>query len=377
MKASLRIGRIFGIPIKIHYSFLLILPLFGLSFAYNSVQVFGITLGFGNLPVDDLTKLLLGLIASVLFFIAVLLHELAHSYIAIKNGYVISGITLLIFGGVSEIEKQPPGAPGEAFMAFVGPASSIILGLLLFPFWLVLNGLSGLLEQTLAIMFGLMSFYNVFLGAFNIIPAFPLDGGRVFRALLAKRIGFARATKVAIQTGKVIALIMAFVGILVNIWLIVIAIFIYFGAAEEEKTTLMSQTLEGVKVSDVMTRDVSTADPNMSAKQLLEKMMREKHLGFPVIDNGHLVGMVALQDVQRVPAEQQDVVSVRQIMSPQVVSVPPTMSAMEAIQMVTSKRIGRLAVVDKEQLVGIVTRSDLIKMMELRQSREALAPNKT
>lgn len=372
MKASLRIGRIFGIPIKIHITFLLILPLFALSFGFVSSSVLGFILSYNDLPIDVFGKFILGLTAAVLFFVAVLLHELAHSYVALRNGYTISGITLFIFGGVSEIENEPPEAPGEAWMAFVGPAASFAIGLAFLPVWFVLSSLTGLVANIIAITAGLMSFYNILLGAFNIIPAFPMDGGRVLRASLAKRLGFVRGTMIAVQVGKMLALIMGFVGIIFfNPWLIFIAFFLYIGAGEEERTTMLSQALEGLSIDQIMSRNVSTIAPVATVRDLLNKMMVEKHLGYPVVEEGHLVGIVTLEDAQRVPTEQRDTIAVGKIMTSKVITVAPGTPAMDAIQAIARARIGRLVVLENEKVVGIVSRSDLMRVLEVRSAERS------
>jgi len=375
MKASLQIGRLLGIPIKIHISFLLILPLFALSFAFASTTLFGFTLGYGGLPIDALWQLILGLIAALLFFLAVLLHELAHSYVAVRNGYKISGITLFLFGGVSEIESQPKDAPGEAFMAFVGPATSFAIGLGFLPVWYVLDHMIGLGWDIAAITAGLTSFYNLLLGAFNILPAFPMDGGRVLRAVLAKRMGFTRATTIAVQVGKFSALIMAVLGfVFFNIWLILIALFIYIGAGEEERGTMVSQALEGLTVGQVMTFPVSTMSPGDTIRDLLDRIMVEKHMGYPVADGDRLVGIVTLQDAQKVPVDQQNAVTVGSVMTTDVLTVTPNTPAMEAIQAVSRNRIGRLVVMDQGRIAGIVSRSDLIRILEVRAAEQGAYP---
>ena len=377
MKASLQIGRLLGIPIKIHISFLLILPLFALSFAFANTTLFGFTLGFGGLPIDALWQLVLGLIAALLFFLAVLLHELAHSYVAVRNGYKISSITLFLFGGVSEIESQPKDAPGEAFMAFVGPATSFAIGLGFLPVWYVLDHMTGLGWEIAAITAGLTSFYNLLLGAFNILPAFPMDGGRVLRAVLAKRLGFTRATTIAVQVGKFSALILAVLGfVFFNIWLILIALFIYIGAGEEERGTLVSRALEGLTVGQIMTSPVSTVSPGDSIRDLLDRMMTEKHIGYPVADGDRLVGIVTLQDAQKVPVDQQAMVSVGSVMTTDVLTVSPGTPAMEAIQAVSRNRIGRLVVMDQGRIAGIVSRSDLIRILEVRAAEQGAYPSR-
>lgn len=360
-----------GIPIKIHISFLIILPLFALTFAYSSTMLFGFTLGYGGLPIDSLGQLVLGLIAALLFFIAVLLHELAHSIIAMRNGYRISGITLFIFGGVSEIESQPKEAPGEAMMAFVGPATSFVIGLIFLPVWYLFDSLSGLGWDIVAITAGLISFYNLLLGAFNIIPAFPMDGGRVLRAVLARRIGFTRATTISVQVGKFMALAMAVLGFLLfNPWLIFIALFIYIGAGEEERGTLVAQALEGLTVGQIMTTPVSTVSPRDSIRSLLDRIMTEKHMGYPVAEDDRLVGIVTLQDAQKVPADQQGTVTIGAVMTSDVLTVSPDTPAMEAIQAVSRNRIGRLVVMDHGRIAGIVSRSDLIRILEVRAAEQ-------
>jgi Zn-dependent protease/CBS domain-containing protein len=371
MKGSLRIGRLLGIPINIHITFLLILPLFALSFAFVETTVWGFTLGYGGLPIDSWGKLILGLIAAIMFFIAVLLHELAHSYVAMRKGYKISGITLFLFGGASEIESQPSEAEGEGIMAFVGPATSFAIGLAFLPLWYVLDDLSGLEAQILAITAGLASFYNLLLGAFNLIPAFPMDGGRVLRAVLAKRIGFARATTVAVQVGKAIAFAMGVAGLLLlNPWLIFIALFIYIGAGEEERGTKVMQAMEGLTVGQIMTSEVSTVSPEVTARDLMEKMMKEKHLGYPVVKDGRVLGIVTLQDVQNIPAAEQSNMTVSMIMTSQVLTVSSATPAIEAVQIVSRNRIGRLLVIDDGRLVGIVSRSDLMRVLEVRAAEK-------
>ncbi|MDW5562511.1 MAG: CBS domain-containing protein [Methanomassiliicoccus sp.] len=371
MKASLKIGRLLGIPIKIHISFLIILPLFALSFAFARTAILGFTLGYGGLSLDMRWQLVLGFFASILFFIAVLLHELAHSYVALRNGYKISGITLFLFGGVSEIESQPKDAPGEAFMAFVGPATSLAIGVVFLPVWYLLDTQSGLGWEIAAITAGLISFYNLLLGAFNIVPAFPMDGGRVLRAVLAKRLGFIRATTIAVKVGKMIAVAMAILGfIFFNPWLILIALFIYIGAGEEERGTLVAQAMEGLTVGQIMTFPVSTVSPRESIKDLFRRIMAEKHMGYPVVEGERLVGIVTLQDAQKVPSDQQDEVTVDRVMTKEVLTVTPDTPAIEAVQAVSKNRIGRLVVLDQGRIVGIISRSDLLHILQVRAAEK-------
>lgn len=374
MRSSLRLGTVKGLPIKVHISFLFILPFFALIFGFTFVpDLFGFRIGFGDLPIGWPAQLGLGLIAAVLFFAAVLLHELAHSMVALRRGYRISGITLFIFGGATEIEKQPKGAEGEGLMAFVGPATSLIIGFALLPFWLLLRGATDLGTTIVAIMFSMMSFYNLLLAGFNLIPAFPMDGGRVLRSFLAKRMGFIPATRAAVAVGKGIAVAMAVFGFFFNIWLILIALFIYLGAKEEERSTLIGEALEGVTVGAVMTRDVSVVEPTTTVRELLDRIMLEKHMGYPVVDGERVIGIVTLQDAQGVPASHHYTVEVGNIMSRNLISVTPETPAEDAIQLMARQRVGRLLVMENGRMVGIVSRSDVIRTLEIRSMEQGMS----
>jgi Zn-dependent protease/CBS domain-containing protein len=367
MKISLKIARVMGIPIFIHVTFLIILPLFVAVFGLYSSEILGIRLGFGGLGLGLPLELVLGTVAALLFFGSVLVHELAHSYVALRYGYEISGITLFIFGGVSQIEKVPSKAPGEAYMAFLGPASSLAIGAVALPISFLIEGLGeGLAFEIPAIMVGLIGFYNLFLGAFNLLPAFPMDGGRILRAFLARRMSFLKATQTAASVGRVMAIAMGLFGILIlNFWFILLAFFIYFGAGEEERGTRLSEAFQGVKVSELMTTNVISVGPQDTVRELLDRMLEEKHMGYPVMENGRLRGVVTLQDASRISKEQQWLVQVKEIMSREVLTIKPDTEVMEALRLISSKGVGRLIVTSNGEVEGIITRTDLVRAMEI------------
>jgi Zn-dependent protease/CBS domain-containing protein len=366
MKASLKVGRIFGIPVYLHVTLALILPLFAYTFGVGSGTFIGFQIGFGSLPLDLAGELVLGTIAAIILFASILVHELAHSYYALRRGYRISGITLFIFGGVSQIEKAPDRAPGEGVMAFVGPLSSLAIGAIAAPFYLLLNGSSNSLAvQVIVIMLSITAFYNLFLGLFNLLPAFPMDGGRVLRASLAKRMGFLRATETAVTVGKVLAVLMAMIGFVFSIWLILIALFIYIGAGEELQSTRVHEALRGLKVRNIMTKEVSTVSPNDPVSIVQGKMMSERHMGYPVLEAEKVVGMVTLEDMLRVPEQEKTRVLVQQVMSRNVISIAPEAEAFEALEEMSTKGIGRLVVLENGAMVGIVTRTDIVKAIDM------------
>jgi Zn-dependent protease/CBS domain-containing protein len=369
MKSSLKIGNALGIPIRLHITFLLILPLIAYTFAVGptkSPYPFG-PLGFSALGDNPLLQFGLGTLAAILLFACVLVHEVAHSYIAKKNGLKINNITLYLFGGVSAMEEVPRNPAVELVMALAGPLTSIVIGILFGALWF---GLSGVLwnDNVLGPLVYLMFYLNLALGIFNILPAFPMDGGRVFRSLLAMRMPYIDATRIAVAAGKLFAYLMGILGLLMGlngIWFIIIAFFIYIAAGEEERATITSMVLEGVKVRDIMTKDVVTIDANASAADALKLMFEKKHLGYPVVENGKVVGVVTLSDISKVPEERRSTIRVRDIMTRNVITLKPDDDASTALQRISQYRIGRLLVMDGGRIAGIISRSDLVKDLEL------------
>ncbi len=254
MKWSLRIGTLLGIPIYLHVSFLIILPLFAWFFGFQETSVLGLTLGFGGLDLSSLSpglatavRFLMGVVAATLFFGAVLLHELGHSAVALRYGTRIRAISLMIFGGVSQMEEIPR-EPGREFnVAIAGPLTSFATGAVAFGI-LQIPPLGSPDLAVVGILVSILAFYNLLLGAFNLIPAFPMDGGRVLRSMLARRMSYLNATETAAGVGKAFAIFFGIFGLFFSPWLILIALFVYLGAGEEERLTRMTVTLEGVTV---------------------------------------------------------------------------------------------------------------------------------
>jgi Zn-dependent protease len=368
MAASIGIGRIFGIPIKLHITFLLIFPLFVFIFSDPSTQttVLGIPLTFKSLDAPTLDKYIMGAITSVLFFLGILAHEVAHSYVAIRYGVRIKSITLMIFGGVSAMEEVPKQPRQEWNMAFAGPLTSLALGAIS---WLIMIGLKALNSQSvtidaLVILLGIMAFYNVLLAGFNLMPAFPMDGGRLLRSFYAKRMPYIEATMRAARIGRYFAIALGIFGLFYNLFFILIALFIYIGATEEEQATTVTESLEGMRVRDLMSSPVQVVHPDMSVQQLHDLMLSTRHMGFPVVDNG-MVGIVTLTDTQKYPREQLPFIHVRDIMTRQVVTVAPDMEAVKALNLLTQRKISRLVVMQGNLIAGIVTQRDFLRAINI------------
>jgi len=300
----------------------------------------------------------------------VLVHEVAHSYVAKRNGIKISDITLYLFGGVSAMEEVPRNPAVELWMAFVGPATSVLIGIFFTALYFGVPALqaSDRTGQTIGTMVALLAYLNIVLGVFNILPAFPMDGGRVLRAFLAMHMPYLEATKIAVGAGRLFAYLLAIIGIFMGIsglWFIIIALFIYIAAGEEERATVTQVVLEGVKVRDIMTQAVDTVDGGMTVADLVPLMFAKKHLGYPVVENGRLAGVVTLSDAVKVPEDRRSATPVRDIMTRNVITVRPDDDASVALQKISGNRIGRVVVMDGDRIAGIVSRSDLVRDLEL------------
>lgn len=368
MAASIGIGRIFGIPIRLHITFLLIFPLFVFFFSNPSNQTtfLGIALSFKDLNASTLVKYVMGAIASVLFFAGILAHEIAHSYLALRYGVKIKSITLMIFGGVSAMEEVPRQPGQEWRMAFAGPLTSLVLGGVSWLLMLVLKlgNSASVTVSALVILLGIMAFYNVLLAGFNLIPAFPMDGGRLLRSFYAKRMPYIEATIRAARIGRYFAIALGIFGLFYNFFFILIALFIYIGATEEEQATTVTESLQGMTVRKLMSSPVQVVHPDMSVQQLHDLMLTTRYMGFPVVDSG-LVGIVTLTDTQKYPKEQLPFLRVRDIMTRNVVTVTPDMDAAKALNLMTQKKISRLVVMEGTMIAGIVTQRDFLRAINI------------
>lgn len=378
MKWSYKIGSIRGIPIKLHLTFLIILLAFIWVFAVYDfrIETLGITLGFGGMNISTGLKYLLGAITSVLFFSTLLFHELSHSLVAQSYGVHIRSITLFVIGGVSQMEEIPREPRMEARISAAGPALSLGIGILTYAIYYTFGPVStaeteATFKNAALIVVGIIAFYNIFLGLFNLVPAFPMDGGRILRAWFAMRMPYIDATRRAVAVGKSFAIAMGIFGVFIfSPILIAIAIFIYLGASGEEKATVISITLEGVKVRDVMTGvpDVIYVPPDWTLEQLIDVMFKTRHMGYPVQESqtSPVLGVITFADVQRVPASERATTRVEDVMKREIVSIRPDADAFDALKRMSSRNLGRLIVMEDGQMVGIVSRTDLMRAIQFR-----------
>ena len=379
MKWSYQIGSIRGIPIYLHATFLVILIFFIWAFAVYDLEIerFGIILGFGGMNVPAAFKYLFSTITSILFFSTLLLHELSHSIVAQGYGIKIRSITLFIIGGVAQMEEIPKEPRMEARISAAGPAFSLSVGILAYIIYDIFGPASvaaGTFGDAFLIMVGIIAFYNIVLGIFNLIPAFPMDGGRILRALLATRMSYIDATRKAAAVGKSFAFVMGILGLLTlaggGLWLLLIAFFIYYGAAGEEEAAVISVTLEGLKARDLMTAvpDVIYIPPDWTLDRLIDVMFKTKHTGYPVQEsqNSRLLGVVTFSDIRGIPEPERGTIRVRDVMTSEIIAIEADADAFDAFKLIISGNVGRVIVMDHGRMVGIASRTDLLRSIQFR-----------
>jgi Zn-dependent protease/predicted transcriptional regulator len=376
MDGSFRIGRIFGIPILIHYSFILVIPLFAWIIGSQITGTTDMLQGFFSVPIDTsyitegMMPWILGTVVALGLFGGVLLHELAHSLVARRKGIKINSITLMIFGGIANMEEGVPDPKAELPMALVGPIASLVVGLVCMGIAYVVPAViqNPPVAGVVIFVFGYLGVLNIILFAFNLLPAFPMDGGRVLRAWLAERMPIHRATKIAADIGKGFAIIFGLIGLFFfSPFLILIALFIYIGASMESTAVKYSYLLHDVTVGDMMSSPVTTVPPTLPVSQVIIMMYSSKHLGFPVVERDSLIGMVTLADVNRTTPIDREAMQVKDIMTRNPVILPPTAPLIDALKIMSARDIGRIPVVQDGRILGIVTRTDIIKVTELKQ----------
>jgi len=376
MDGSLRIGRLFDIPILLHYTFLLVIPLFAFIIGSEIGATTDMLKGIFDVTIDTsritagYMPWILGTVVALGLFLGVFVHELAHSLVARAKGIRMQSITLLMFGGVAQMDEGTPEPKTELPMALAGPLMSLVFGLACCGLVYVVPDMTADpgWQGVLVFVFGYLGVLNILLFAFNLIPAFPVDGGRVLRAVLATRMPLDRATGIAATVGKVFAVIFGIVGLVFfSPFLILIALFVYIGASMESTAVRYHFLLEDVTVGGMMTSPVTTVPENLPLAKVVEMMYASKHLGFPVVERDMLVGMVTLADINKTSPIDRDAMQVKDIMTRDIVTLPPTASVMEALHIMTVNNIGRIPVVQDDRIVGIVTRTDILKVTELKK----------
>lgn len=384
MRGALRIGRLFGIDLAIDWSWGLIF----LLMSWNLTAVFHAW--HPSWPL--VACFALALVAAVLFFASVVAHELAHALVAKSYSIRVREIRLFLFGGVSNIESEPPSPGAEAWMAIVGPLVSIGLGIV----FIVLAGLAlPRIDATnpwetlaalgpLATLFFWLGPINLFVGIFNLVPGFPLDGGRILRAVIWKITGdLHRATLAASTVGRAIGWTFVMLGIAMafgaripffgqgagsGLWLAFIGWFLASAAERSFGALVVQEVLDGVRVGQLMRRTGSIVPPETTVRAVVNDwFMRSSEHAFPVVVDGRLLGLVCVGDVRKLPQSAWDNTLVTAVMTPRerLAVVGPADGAESALRKLGELDVDQLPVVDGELLVGMISRRDIARWLEL------------
>lgn len=321
-----------------------------------------------------------GIVLILAVFGTVVLHELGHALAARRFGVRTLDITLLPIGGVARLERFPDKPREQLVVALAGPAVNVAIALVLLGLLSVLHGPLDLDAGNLsgAPFLAQLMWINVALAAFNLLPGFPMDGGRVLRAILAMRLPPERATQTAAQVGQVVAVIFGFVGLLVNPFLVVIAAFVWFGARSERSHSMMKVALEGLSVHDGMITRFETLSPTDALQHVVEIALAGFQRDFPVTEGGRLVGAVAFADVLRGLGDSGPPLTVGQVMRsqpPTVTSSAPLAGALSQLQQPESQV---LIVLDEGRVVGLLAAESLQQLVAVpatsRRRRARLSP---
>ncbi|SIS14403.1 site-2 protease family protein [Natronorubrum thiooxidans] len=401
MMKSFRIGSLFGIPIKLDLTFLLVLPLFAYLIGAQIGPVVEILntsmnagIDAGALTTEWWLPYVVGLTAAIGLFVGVVLHELGHSLTAQRYGFPIDSITLWLFGGIAALSEMPEDWKQEFNIAIAGPIVSVLVGIASY----VLFSITPEAFSGTRFVLGYLAVLNVALAIFNMIPAFPMDGGRILRALLARGQPYAKATQQAAGIGKFFAILMGLFGLLsVNIILIGVAFFVYIAASSEAQQVTMKAAFQDVTVGDIMTPagDLHTVEPETPISTLIQRMFTERHTGYPVIGQDisggqRLIGLVTLSDARGIDPVERDAYTVEDVMTTDLQTISAGSDAMTAIERMQKHGIGRLLVVDSDhraadrlhdepprdddELVGLISRSDVMTAFDIVQKSGSVNP---
>jgi Zn-dependent protease/CBS domain-containing protein len=375
-----RIVRLLGIPVYIDASWLIILALMTLSLA----QAFPVLLQDYFPAVAPATAAfiywIMAVVAAVAFFGCILLHELGHAIVARTHGAPIRGITLFLFGGVAEIGEEPASAGNEFLMAVAGPAVSLLLALFLGG--LALAGRVVGWPPPVILVLAYLGFFNLAVLVFNLIPAFPLDGGRVLRSILWGVTGNLRkATYWCARIGQVFAFLLMAFGVLQifrgymwdGIWLGLIGMFLNNAARSGYEQVLIRQALQGEPIRQFMTTDPIAVPPSLDLRHWVEDYVyRYHHKAFPVVEGGHLEGLIDTRDLAAIPRAEWERHTVREVMRHDLegLTVSPDTDALQALTRIRRAPAARLLVTEGGRLVGILGVKDLMHFLNVRLELE-------
>ncbi len=371
MKAHIKLGRIFGVAVGLHYSWIIIALLVTLSLRSQ----FAVDHPDWGAPITWTIAIITGL----LFFVSILLHELSHAAVAKLRGIPVRAITLFALGGVAQIEKDAADAKSEFWMGIIGPITSIVIGVVcLVLAWLLGWGLAVGTGSPPAAMFMWLGVINIALGIFNMVPGFPLDGGRVLRAVVWWVTGDAnRSTRIAAGVGQLVALGFIVLGIwrffsgagFGGLWIAFIGWFLLDAARASGAQVEITERLNGVKVGDVMAQQFPIVDTNSNLQTFVqEHLLPTGHRCFVVSEQGRPAGIITPHEVKAIDRARWPYTTLGDVMRPleSLRTVSPQRPVAEALEMMGREDVNQMPVVQEGKLAGIITRGHILRVLQTR-----------
>ncbi len=371
MRSSLSLGKIFGIPVRLHFTWFFIFILITASL-------------IAYLPVPGTYvlwyRIIFGIIASLLFFISILAHELAHSLVAIKNNIPVKGITLFVFGGVSHITKEASRPTIEILTAIIGPLVSVAIAGMFLGVYLLLTEVNAVL----ATVAQWLAYINTLMAMFNLIPGFPLDGGRVFRSLIWLNTGdYIKATRIATISGRIIGYIFIAGGIITmfillrqdndawfaGLWLAFIGWFLETSATISYRDALLRDALSGLTIRDIMSADFPVISHGITLNELVQNhMLPTGHRWFVVATDGKLEGITTIQDIKKVPRNRWSTTSIKEIMTPSktLITANPDQDALSLLETIVERNINQVPVIEEGKVIGTIAQDSLMRLPQIR-----------
>jgi len=369
---SFTITEVWDIPIRINTSLLIFLPILAwLIGSGQQIELYaGLIEGFTGAGFDlarlqvGSTPWVIGITAAVGLFVSVTLHELGHSWVALRYGIEIESITLWILGGIASLKALPKEWSREFWIAIAGPATSVLVGAVCYV------GVLAVPESlpVVRFVFGYLALTNLLLAGFNLLPAFPMDGGRIFRAILARNRPYGSATRIAARVGVGFAFLFAIVGVLnFNVILLLLAFFIYGAATTESRTVLLDELLEGITVGDIMTRDPATVQADTTITEFGDQLLRDRQSVHLVVDDaGDPLGLVTLDDLKAVRGKDRATTRIGDVVRT-VTRVEPTDDAFDVLALLNQSGSSNALVEENGALVGVLSNSDYAHAMSVRR----------
>ncbi|MDE3109248.1 MAG: site-2 protease family protein [Acidobacteriota bacterium] len=365
---GVQIGHIFGIPIYLHPSWLII-------FALITVTI-GLQFTAQHPHWSPAEHWVLGIITSLLFFASVLFHELCHSVVALRYKLPVKSITLFVFGGLSAIEREPSSAGQEFKIAVAGPVSSLFLAGVFWAIWQYARP-----GDAIAAMCSWLAYINLVLGLFNLVPGFPLDGGRVLRGIIwGITKDYRKASQIASASGRFFAYLMILGGIwlvlrgnwIAGLWTAFIGWFLLEAAKETYVQVALRETLAGVRTDDVMLREIPTVPRDMSIEEYIHQVLRTGRRTHIVVGGDHPSGLISLQSARHVPREEWVSTSVQAVMVPmaKVQAAKPDEPVLDVLQRMQTSDINQMPVVSDGHVVGMIGRDIILQVLQTRLHTE-------